>query len=312
VIELRQLAALLAVGDHGGFSAAAKALYTVQSNVSAHVQHLERELGVVLVDRSRGVLTAEGEVVAERARRIHGELEAIKLDVLALAGEVSGDVRLGVIGTTARWLVPGVLSALQERHPRIKAVVVEASTTSLLPLLAAGRLDVAVVNLPIADPDLLADALFAEELLLVAPSDHPLAHRDRVALGELANHRLLLGARGTVLRDDLEAEATRAGIQLLPQAEIDGVRLMASLAFQGYGPAILPATAVPGWLSGNWRRVSVDGLPRRTVGLVRRRRGLPSAPARAITDVIVRTVVELGREQPGVHVVPPTPVTSAS
>ena len=60
-MDLRQLAALAAIADHGSFSAAAKALFTVQSNVSAHVARLERELGVTLVDRSRGCLTDEGE-----------------------------------------------------------------------------------------------------------------------------------------------------------------------------------------------------------------------------------------------------------
>ncbi len=59
-MDLRQLAALVAVDDHGSFSAAARALFTVQSNVSAHIAHLERELGVVLVDRARGRLTPEG------------------------------------------------------------------------------------------------------------------------------------------------------------------------------------------------------------------------------------------------------------
>jgi DNA-binding transcriptional LysR family regulator len=217
-------------------------------------------------------------------------------------------VRLGVIGTTARWLVPGVLSALQASHPKVRAVVVEASTTSLLPQLTAGRLDLAIVNLPITDPDLLAVPLFDEELLVVAPHGHPLAEFDHVTLSELAAFPLLLGARGTATRDELEIEASRAGVTLNAQAEIDGVRLMASLAFQGYGPAILPATAVPGWLTGPWKRVQVEGLPRRTVGMVRRRRGLPSSPSRALAEVLTVVVAEQGQSQPGLELVVPAVV----
>ena len=80
----------------GSFSAAARALHTVQSNVSTHVARLERELGVTLVDRAGGVLTEEGEAVVRRARRIQAELDALGADVAALRDEVTGTVRLGV------------------------------------------------------------------------------------------------------------------------------------------------------------------------------------------------------------------------
>ena len=74
-MDLRQLTTLVAIADHGSFSAAARALYTVQSNVSGHVARLERELGVTLVDRQRGGLTDEGVIVVDRARRVLHELE---------------------------------------------------------------------------------------------------------------------------------------------------------------------------------------------------------------------------------------------
>jgi molybdenum-dependent DNA-binding transcriptional regulator ModE len=85
VVDLRQLSALVAVDDHGSFSAAARALYTVQSNISAHIAHLERELGVTLVDRAKGRLTPEGMVVVARARRIQRELEALSADATSMA-----------------------------------------------------------------------------------------------------------------------------------------------------------------------------------------------------------------------------------
>ena len=129
-MDLRQLNALLAVAEHHSFSAAARALHTVQSNVSTHVARLETELGSQLIDRTRGELTAEGEIVADRARRILGELRSIEHDLLSIREEVSGHVRLGVIGTTARWLVAPLLETLAEQHPRIDAVIIEATTTS--------------------------------------------------------------------------------------------------------------------------------------------------------------------------------------
>jgi len=89
-MDLRQLRALVAVADHASFSAAARSLHTVQSNVSTHIARLERELGVILVERSTGKLTVEGEAVVERARRIEAELQAIDADLASNAGEVRG------------------------------------------------------------------------------------------------------------------------------------------------------------------------------------------------------------------------------
>ena len=300
-MDLRQLAAVTAVADHGSFSAAARVLNTVQSNVSTHVARLEAELGVILIDRTTGRPTLEGELVIQRARHIQAELDALQFDVASLEDEVRGSVRAGVIGTTGRWLVPRLLEAMAADHPRIHVVLRDATTTSLLPQVARGELDLAVVNLPINDDEVHAELLFDEDRIVVAPVGHPLAVRDRVDLGDLAAHALLLEPPGTAFRDELDAEAARAGVTLTAQAEVDGMRLLASLAFEGYGAAVLPATAAPMFNSGNWRIVDLDGISQRQVGLVHRKKGLLSAPARALHDTLLRVIEEQAPHQPGVH-----------
>lgn len=303
-MDLRQLAALVAIADHGSFSAAARSLHTVQSNVSTHVARLERELDAVLVDRSSGGLTEEGEAVVARARRVQGELDALVADVSALSQEVTGTVRAGVIGTTGRWLVPLLLEALGARHPGIRLVIVDATTTSLLPQVAQGDLDLAVVALPVTDPDVATEPLFHEDRVLVSPPDHPLAHVDPVTLHELGRHPLLLEPVGTSFRDELDQTAAEAGVVLTPQAEVDGMRLLASLAHEGYGPAVLPFTAVASWRDDGWTVAGVEGLTPRSVGLARRQRGLLSAPARAVREVLQEVIVAEAQHQPGVQMTP--------
>ena len=300
-MDLRQLAALTAVAEGGSISAAARSLHTVQSNVSSHLARLERELGVTLFDRTGGFLTEEGQTVVRRARRVQAELEALDADVAALRDEVTGTVRLGCIGTSARWLVPLVLESVTAAHPKVHVIVVDATTTSLVPRLLGDELDLAVVNLPLAHPDVSVEPLFDEDRLLIVPADHPLAVHPRVAFAELGEHELLLEPSGTAFRDELDREAAAAGIELRPKAEVDGLRLIATLAFQGFGAAIVPATAAPDWLEGSWRRVPVDGLARRSVGLARRSRGLLSAPARALREALIEAVTTQGRSTEGVH-----------
>jgi LysR family hydrogen peroxide-inducible transcriptional activator len=304
-MDIRQLNALVAVADQGGFSAAAEALHTVQSNISAHIARLEAELGATLVDRSAGQLTEEGTTVVARARRIQAELDGLVADVGALRHDVRGSIRLGMIGTTARWLVPRLLVVMRERHPGVHLVIVEATSTSLEPQISSGSLDLAVVNLPVPDPDLTSEPLFDEDLILVVPSGHALAHRTEVNLTDLAELPLLLPPPGTALRSEIDAPATAAGLTLTAMAELDGVRLIATLAMDGLGPAILPATAVPQPARGQaWRRLHVRGLPHRRVGIAQRRRGLPAAPARAVIDVL-REVAGNVTDPQGLH--PPSP-----
>jgi DNA-binding transcriptional LysR family regulator len=112
---------------------------------------------------------------------------------------------------------------------------------------------------------------------------------------------LLLPAPGTALRTEIDNAVVPARVTLRPTMELDGVRMIASLVFDGYGPAILPATAVPGHLRERFAVLAVDGLPRRRVGVAQRRRGLPSAPVRAVIDVLGLVVNDSLSMPEGIH-----------
>jgi DNA-binding transcriptional LysR family regulator len=307
-MDLRQLNALLAVAEHGGFSAAARALHTVQSNVSTHVARLERELGTTLIDRSTGQPTREGAAVLTRATRIRAELEAVAADVASLGATVAGTARLGMIGTTARWLAPLLFESIEEHYPEVRMVLVDATTTSLLPRVDRGDLDLAIVNLPIESADSQAEPLFEEDRILLAPLDHPLAAHERVGLADLAEHDLLLEPVGTSFRDEVDIQAAAGGVRLRARAEIDGMRLLVSLVIEGFGAAVLPASAVPtlpDTTAAPWRVVAVDGFERRRVGLAQRRRGLLSSPAAAVRELLLDVVGTHLADQHGLHPVPP-------
>jgi len=301
-MDLRQLNHLIAVAEHQSFSAAARALHTVQSNVSTHVAKLEKELGAALIDRHTMQPTAEGRAVLERARRIRTELQAINDDIVSMRHEVAGEVRIGCIGTTGRWMASPLLGRLAERHPALRPVLVEATTTSLTPRVLDGDLDMAIVNTPVVEAGLESEPLFDEERIIVAPADHSLADRGTIDVADLAEHPVMLTPRGTTFRDAIDQELAAAGVRLTAAAEVDGLRLLASLAYQGYAPALLPASAISGYPDGNWSLVHVEGLARRSVGLVRNRRTTPSMPIRAAREVVLDVIREIAPRQPGIHV----------
>jgi DNA-binding transcriptional LysR family regulator len=82
---------------------------------------------------------------------------------------------------------------------------------------------------------------------------------------------------------------------------VDGLRLLASLAFQGFGVSIVPATAAPGWIGGPWTRIPVTGLSQRTVGLATRRRGMPTVAAQTTERLVRLIITDRAPDVPGLH-----------
>jgi hypothetical protein len=135
---------------------------------------------------------------------------------------------------------------------------------------------------------------------LLVHTKHHWASKHTISLAELATEPLLLAPRNTSLRRVIDRAAGVQRLALKAQAEIDGVRLLTSMAFEGFGPAIVPATAIPGWVKGDFTRVAIPELPRRVVGWASRKRPIPNKPTRATLDITQAVIAKSGDRQPGV------------
>ena len=301
-MDFRQLEALLAVAESGSFSAAGKALATAQSNISTRIKNLEVELGVVLIDRDSMNLTPAGTTVLSRGRRILEEEQAIGTDVQALNASVQGVVSIGMIGTTGRWLIPHLLAAQQAHFPGIQLRIVEGTNSSLEPRVSTGQLHLGILSQP-AQPDAFrTEALFNEDLVLVVPARGKRAlTAESVTLEELSAMELLLPLSGTPLRNEIDEACDRHGVTLNPRIEMDGIRTLASLCFDGEGYAVLPATAIPAHLKLGFRAIPISDLPPRRVALVLPPYGVPAAPTWAIYDLIKSIVTDTQKTPSGLH-----------
>ena len=285
-MELRHLDALLAISDAGSFSAAAEVLHTVQSNVSEQIRQLERELGVpVLVRGRRGASPTEfGRVVLERARRVRGELEAMRADLSLLQGLEAGHASLGVVGTASRWLVPALVSELQERAPGVHLRVNEGASDRLCAEVVAHEITMAVITEPVLDTRLTVEHLLEEELVGLVPFDMDVGS-EPVPLAVMAGLSLILPPVGNPFRLEIDEAAAAQGLELNVPVEVEGTRLIADLVAAGRGASILPETAVRPGLPG-LRRVAIAGLPPRRLALVTARQAYLSLADRAVADSV--------------------------
>ena len=301
-MEIRQLEALVGIADHGTFSGAAAVLGTVQSNISTRIARLENELGTELVNRATGSLTESGEMVVLRARRILSELGAIASDVSELSAEIHGKVSLGMIGTAGRWIVPLLLEAQRRTYPHIALRITEGSNSTIEPQLVHGQLDIAVLAWPALADELSQVDLFSEDLVVIVDRDHEIARSESITLAQLAQYELMLPLSGTPIRREIDEACREQGVELHPLIEVDGLRTIASMTFDGYGPSILPATMLSKHLRDKFVAVHIANLRRRRVILVSRRFGFPAAPVRAIHALLLDVVKTTVNVPDGVYI----------
>lgn len=289
-MDIRHLDALLAIAETGSFSAAAEMLHTVQSNVSEQIRQLERELGVpVLVRGRRGATPTEfGRVVLERARRIRGELESMRVDLSLLQGLEAGHASLGVVGTASRWLVPALVEDLRERAPGVHLRINEGASERLAAEVVAHEVTMAVVTEPILDARLAVEHLLEEDLVGLVPGNVELGPAP-VPFSALAALSLILPPAGNPFRLEIDEVAAAHGLTLSVPVEVEGVRLIADLVAAGRGASILPETAVPFGRS-NLRTVPIAGMPPRRLALVTARHAYLSLADRAVRDAVKRLV----------------------
>src|SRR6266700_4546596 len=172
-VTLRQLRYFDALARHGHFGRAAEACSISQPALSMQIKELEDALGGVLLERSarQVALTTFGEELAQRARDILRSVDELGDFARASRDRLAGRLRIGMIPTVAPYLLPKIIGNLTRMHPELDIQVRETLTQKLIQELADGRLDTAIVALPVSEPSLAEVALFSEHFLLVRPGE---------------------------------------------------------------------------------------------------------------------------------------------
>jgi len=288
IFSLRQLRYFTALADHGHFGRAAEACAISQPALSVQIRELEAALGQVLFERgARQVrLTRFGEDFANRVREILRSVDELS-EMARVAGTgLSGSLRLGVIPTIAPYLLPRVVGGLTKAYPDLDLHVRESITPRLLEELGDGRLDAAIVALPVSEPSLREVPLFDESLLLVRPEgerDAPVPRPE--ALQEM---RLLLLEEGHCFRDQALSFCHLA--QAREREGLDGSSLstLVQMVGAGLGVTLIPEMAVP--VETRSANVSLarfdDPQPGRTVGMVWRKSSPLSDDLMGLSEVV--------------------------
>ncbi|GAA4523647.1 LysR family transcriptional regulator [Amycolatopsis samaneae] len=267
-LTLPQLAALIAISATGSFAGAATALGCTQSAVSQRVAALERELGVVLVRRSRQqrriTLTEAGDSLVGAAEQIGGILSVAVGQVETIRKGLNATVRIGLFTSASERVIPPMMAALRRQPVEYRIELVELDRQAEVSRLARnGDIDLAFVKLPLADQALLTVELLTDPFVLLIPDGADPVSPDR--LGGLP----LIGLRGQ--REPMEAWAESVGTELNWVLELETNHSVEAMVAAGLGYGAVPRLALGGRTPGV-RRISFAGtVPARTIGIAWRR-----------------------------------------
>jgi len=304
-ITFRQLRYFDALAGQSHFGRAAAVCGISQPALSMQIKELEEALGAVLIERgARQVrLTKFGEEAALRVRDILRSVDELGDFARASRGWLAGQLHIGMIPTIAPYLLPTVIGNLTRMHPELDIHVREALTSKLIQELVEGRLDTAIVALPVSEPSLTEVALFAENFLLVRPGEDegtPVPSSER-----LREMRLLLLEEGHCFRDQA---LSFCNMQSPPREALDASSLstLVQMVSAGMGVTLIPEMAVA--VETRSGSVSVarfkDPQPSRTIGMIWRKTSPLAGQLLQLSEVVCRSAVALREQQEGHRAIP--------
>jgi LysR family hydrogen peroxide-inducible transcriptional activator len=288
-LTLRQMRYFEALARHRHFGRAAADCAVTQPALSMQIKELEEALGAPLFERGGARqmrLTGLGEVLLDRVQGILRSVDDLKDLARAAGNRPAGRLRIGVIPTIAPYLLPRIIARLAESYPDLDLALRETVTPRLIEELTDGRLDTAILALPVSEPALTEVPLFTERFVLVRSEEDaqkPVPSRDM-----LREMRLLLLEEGHCFRD--QALSFCNMVSSRPREVLDGSSLstLVQMVGAGIGVTLIPEMAVP--VETRSAAVSVtrfrDPQPMRTIGMVWRKSNPLEAQLMQIAEAV--------------------------
>ena len=247
-MRYRRLGYFVAVAEELSFTRAARRLHMAQPPLSQQIALLEKEVGTPLFDRTRRTvrLTAAGAALLPEARRLLADLDETVRMVRSVGEGTVGRLAVGFVPSAMGGVLPDLLRDFRATHPAVELTLREMAPDALLRAVHDRRLDLAVLYLPISEPDLAQRLLASEQLLLALPEAHPAAAARSVALADVAEEPFVLPERHDV--PGLHAAVTTlfADAGVTPRVAQRGVWLIQpvlGLVAAGIGLAVVPSSA---------------------------------------------------------------------
>lgn len=198
------------------FTKAADEMFVSQPAISKHVQELEKEYGVRLFDRigHRIQLTPAGQLMLDHACRIIDAYQRLDYDMKRLQSKYEGELRIGASTTISQYVMPEFIARFRKRYPEVRLTMLSGNSHEIETALAAGRIDLGMVEGVKRQPQYKYTPFMADELVAIVRTGNPLACRDEISLDELKTVPIVLREWGSGTLDVIQQTLRAHGVSL--------------------------------------------------------------------------------------------------
>lgn len=292
-MNIRDLKYLTALAEHQHFGRAAESCFVSQPTLSTQIKKLEEELGVTLVERDnkKVMLTSIGRTISECAEDILNDVDEIKALAKQASDPESGTLTLGLIPTIGPYLLPYAVKAIRKRFPNIKLYLHEAQTHALTDMLKTGKIDAAIMALPIADERIESYPMYAEAFFAALPMGHKLGKAKILKPSQLKNTEMMLLEDGHCLRDQALDICHKMGSHEMSGFRATSLETLRQMVASGVGVTLLPTLAAESSQcteSGISIIPFSEPQPKRDIGVFYR----PSSPRKDLFKEVGRTIAD--------------------
>ncbi|RTE10390.1 LysR family transcriptional regulator [Paenibacillus whitsoniae] len=242
-MELRQLQYAIQIANERNFSRAAEKLHIAQPSLSQQLSKLEKEIGVLLFQRSTNSveLTHAGALFVEKSQKILDMLEQLKKEMEDISQMKKGRLVIGSMPITGSTILPFVVPAFQAAYPEIEISLVEETSTNLETLTVNGQTDISLLSLPLREEALIYETLLEEEIVLAVPPKHALASAQTpIAIEQLEKESFIALKKGQGFRKLTLDLCQKAGFTPNIVFESSNMETVQSLVAAGMGIAFVP------------------------------------------------------------------------
>ncbi|KRF10728.1 LysR family transcriptional regulator [Paenibacillus sp. Soil787] len=297
-MELRQLQYAIQIAIERNFSRAAEKLHIAQPSLSQQLSKLEKEIGVLLFQRSTNSveLTHAGSLFVEKSQKILDMVEQLKKEMEDISQMKKGRLVVGSMPITGSTILPFVVPVFQAAYPDIEITLVEETSSNLETLTMNGQTDISLLSLPLREDSLVYETLLEEEIVLAVPPTHPLAaSKEPIRIEQLEKEAFIALKKGQGFRKLTLELCQKAGITPNIVFESSNMETVQSLVAAGMGIGFVPFLISKRSFSElSPIHLTLEGRPTRTLVIAYRKGRYISKAAEAFVTTMKEVMRTIG------------------
>lgn len=287
-MNLRDLRYLVAVADYRSFNQAAEHCFISQPTLSTQIKKAEESLGIQIFERTnkKVLITEIGRQIVEIARRVLHEIDIMQEIADHAHDPLSGNFKLGAFPTLAPYLFPDLVPKIRTSLPNVRLILIEEKTDSLIEQLNQGKLDAALLALPVNNDLLESRPLFDDEFLLAVNDDHPYSKKAKIQQSDLNDQQLLLLDEGHCLRGQALQVCQLHQAEEQQDVRATGLETLRQMVRAGTGITLMPQIAIQQKETSICYIPFKKPAPKRTIGMFWRKTSARKQLMQEISELI--------------------------